>query len=68
MRETLPDVLMDDRAPVIFIAGFSILLLALVALLIAAALVRERARTAGIYRKYATGNDASTRRRSVEPG
>jgi len=68
MRETLPDVLIDDRAPALFLAGFSILLISLVVLLVCAAILRERARTAGIYRKYATGNDASTRRRTAKPG
>ncbi len=68
MRDSLPDVMMDDRAPLLFMTGFSILLIVLVVALIGVALFRERARTAGIYRKYATGNDASTRRRAVKTG
>ncbi len=68
MRETLPDIVLDDRAPGFFMAGFSILLFAFIVALIVAAVFRERARKAGIYRKYATGDDASTRRRTVKPG
>ena len=63
MRETLPDVVMDERAPLVFIGGFSVLLGVLVALLILAAVLRSRARTQGIRRKYAVRGDAPARRR-----
>ncbi len=65
MRETLPDVVIDERAPILFMAGFSILLFAMIGLLIWTAIMRARARRAGIYRKYATRNDLPTRRRTV---
>ena len=67
MRETLPDVATDERAPMLFLAGFGALLLALVAALAVAALLKERARTAGIRRKYALRGDDAARRRVSRP-
>ena len=63
MDETLPDVVVDDRIHVLFLTGFSIILLAMVAVLAGIAIARHRARTAGIYRKYAIAEDEPNYRR-----
>jgi len=63
MDETLPDVMVDDRIHVLFLTGFSITLLTMVAVLAGIAIARHRARTAGIYHKYAVANDEPNHRR-----
>ena len=67
MYETLPDVLEDDRVPTMFLTGFTVILFCMVLALAAIAVARERARRAGIYRKYVATNDRPNRRRIVDP-
>ena len=67
MRETLPDVAMDERAPALFLTGFGVLLAVLLALLVLALALKARARTAGIRRKYALRGDETARRRVSRP-
>jgi len=65
MDDTLPDVMLDDRIHVLFLTCFSIILLTMVAVLAGIAIARHRARTAGIYRKYAAADDAPNHRRII---
>jgi len=66
MRETLPDVLVDEHVPAMFLIGFSAILIAMVLALVAIAIAQERARRAGIYRKYVATNDRPNRRRTID--
>lgn len=65
MDDMLPDVATDDRVPFLFLTGFSLILLAMVIVLAGIALARHRARTAGIYRKYAAADDRPNHRRVI---
>jgi len=65
MDDTLPDVMIDDRVPALFLTGFSLMLLAMIAALAGIAIARHRARTAGIYRKYAAADDQPNYRRVI---
>ena len=64
MRETLPDIVVDERAPYLFLTGFAVLLGVLVALLVLAAVLKVRAQRAGIHRKYAVRGERAARRRA----
>ena len=67
MRETLPNVLVDEHVPAMFLMGFSVILTALVLTLVGIAIAQERARRAGIYRKYVAANDSPNHRRTLDP-
>ena len=65
MEPTLPDIVRDDSAPMLFAAGFSILLLALIVIFGFVMLARHRARTQGIYNKYTTAGERPVRRSTI---
>jgi len=64
MRESLPDVLTDEGVHSMFLTGFVLILFCMVIALVGISVARERARRAGIYRKYVMENDRSDRRRN----
>lgn len=66
MRETLPNILVDERVPAMFLIGFSVILIAMVMALVGIAVAQERARRAGIYRKYVAANDTPNHRRTLD--
>ena len=67
MYDTLPDVAVDERVPMLFAAGFSLILLVLIVILVLVAILANRARKAGIYRKYVVADDRPACRRTIGP-
>lgn len=62
MRHDIPDIALSGQTPLIFAAGFWIVLLTLVAILCAVMVMHYRTRRAGIYRKYFLAGDAQPKR------
>lgn len=66
MYENLPDIVQDEGISSLFLTGFSVLLLLLIAALAGIARARARARRAGIYRKYVAKKDQPNHRRMID--